>query len=33
MEKTLKDLGINFSRKHIATNGNFYRVAKPTEEF
>lgn len=29
----LKKFGINFGRYHIATNGNYYRVAKPTAEF
>ena len=29
---TINEL-VKFGRKHIATNGNFFRVAKPTEEF
>lgn len=33
MIKTLEQLGIKFGRKHIAVNGNFYRVSKPTEDF
>ena len=33
MIETLENLGIKFGRKHIAANGNFFRVAKPTEEF
>ena len=33
MENKLKELGIDFSRRHIAANGNFYRVALPTSEF
>ena len=33
MIKTLENLGIKFGRKHIAVNGNFYRVARPSEEF
>jgi len=30
--KNINEL-VKFGRKHIAVNGNFYRVAKPTEEF
>jgi hypothetical protein len=33
MNKTLENLGIKFGRQHIASNDNFYRVARPTEEF
>lgn len=33
MNKTLESLGVTFGRKHIAVNGNFYRVARPTEAF
>ena len=33
MKQTLENLGLCFGREHIAANGNFYRVAKPTEQF
>lgn len=29
----IEELGINFGRKHIAKNGSFFRVARPTEAF
>lgn len=33
MNKIFETLNINFGRKHIASNLNYYRVAKPNENF
>lgn len=33
MEKILNELGVVFSRKHIAKNNHFFRVAKSTKKF